>query len=127
MDEATKLFPLQSEAVNNPFHFLNTAIAWRLAGNPTEAARWQERAVALLAQGDADMARAAGLFKKSTPPTQAEIDDVAIPVQAKASILAALSQLHPARRAEFATQARRLNVVWSFPHHLLARAAAAAP
>jgi tetratricopeptide (TPR) repeat protein len=127
LDEATKLFPLQSEAVNNPFHFLNAAIAWRLAGNMTEAARWQERTVALLAQGDADMARAAVLFQKSTPPTQVELDAVAIPVEAKASILAALAQIHPARRVEFAAQARRLNVVWSFPHHLLARAAAETP
>lgn len=127
LDEATKLFPLQSEVVTNPFHFLNTAIAWRLAGNLTEAAHWQERAVALLALGDADMARAAGLFRKSTPPTQAELDAVAVPVEAKASILAALAQLHPARRTEFAAQARRLNVAWSFPHHLLARAAAETP
>lgn len=123
-EEAAKIFSLQAEGANNPYHYLNTAIALRLAGNAVEAARWQARANELFAKGDSDATRAGALLQRAAPPTQAELDEIAIPVEAKASVLAALSQLHPARRAEFAAQARRLNINWGFPHHLLDRATA---
>lgn len=127
MDEATKLFPLEAEGIEDPFHFLNMAVAFRLAGDRPVAERWQARALALLDAGDADRVRAAAALRKSTPPTEAELDEAALPIESKATLLAALAQIHPSRRAAFSEQARRLNLAWSFPHHLLERATVAGP
>ncbi|TAL05226.1 MAG: tetratricopeptide repeat protein [Verrucomicrobia bacterium] len=127
LDDATRLFPLDSQTISNPFHYLQLAIAYRLAGRTSEAGQWQSRAATLLAAGDGDMARAAATLRSATPPTRAELDEIAVAVESKACLLAALAQLHPANRAEFAAQSRRLNVVWTFPHHLLDRATSAQP
>lgn len=125
LEEATKLFPLQNESISNPFHYLQVAIAYQLAGNAGESSRWRARATELLASADVEMARAAAALKKSTPPTQGELDDIAIPAQAKASLMVTLAQLHPERRADFRAQAKHLNIGWNYPHHLLERAVAA--
>jgi len=124
LDEATKLFPLDDKSISNPYHFLNTAMAYRQAGNVEEANRWLARAEELFAAGDTDMARAAAVLSKIDAPTQAELDAIALRPDGKAALLAALAQLHPESRATYAMQARAMNVDRSFPHYLIDRVTA---
>ncbi|MSU58496.1 MAG: tetratricopeptide repeat protein [Pedosphaera sp.] len=125
IEEAIQLVPLDAKGYTNPLHFLDAAIALRAAGNATEAARWLARALELMDQGDSDTARAAALLRKTTPPTAAELDDIAMPAESKAIVVATLAQLHPGARAELAALARKLNIVPGYPQHLIAQAMAA--
>jgi tetratricopeptide (TPR) repeat protein len=122
--EAVKIHPLDEPDENDPFHYLAIGIAWRLAGDANEATRWQAHALKLLDEGEADWTRAAGLLRRATVPAQAELDDIILPPNSKAILFAALAQQYPAKRAEFAAAARRLNVSRSYPYHLLQRATA---
>ena len=117
--EAIKLLPAENQKGNNPFHFLNTALALRAAGDPAEASRWQERGLAQLEQGDSDLTRAAALLRRSTPPPPAELDEFSLPAGAKATILALLAQQHPAARGELLPLIAKLNVATGYPQHLI--------
>lgn len=66
--EAIKIHPLDASDDSDPFHFLALAVAWRLAGNLTEAERWQARALKLLDEGETDWTRAAALLRRATDP-----------------------------------------------------------
>ena len=125
--EAAVILSLESDTVNNPFVFLNAAIACRLAGDAAAAGRWQTRAVALMNANSGDLMRAASALSKPTPPSHDELDEIAIGTELKASVLTALAQMHPDHRAEFAKLARALNVNLAFPHHLLERGTAEKP
>jgi tetratricopeptide (TPR) repeat protein len=120
--EAVKIHPLSDPGEDNPFHFLTVAIAWRLGGNEDEAGRWRARALKLLEIGEADWKRAAVLLGRVADPTQAELDDIVLPVNSKAILLMALAQRHPAMRTELFAASRHFNVSRSFPYHLLRRA-----
>ena len=101
---------------------LVVALAWNLGGNAAEASQWQERAITAMEAGNADYWRAAQLLRSASEPTQAELDAVYFPANAKSILLAYLSMRHPARRADLASAARQLNVERGFPYHLLQRA-----
>ena len=124
-EDAIKLLPLDSKGNTDPFHILDTAIALKLAGNALESSRWLTRALQLLEQGTDDMIRAAAVLRKSTPPTTMELDNIALVPEAKAAVVAALAQLHPARHAELSALALKLNVSPGYPQHLIATAMAA--
>src|SRR5205823_9668504 len=74
--EAVKIFPLDAPDDSDPFHFLTVAIAWRLAGNPAEAERWQARGLKVLDEGESDWTRAFALLRRAADPARAEWDDI---------------------------------------------------
>ncbi len=120
MDEAMRIYPM--DKVVNPAVMISVSLAWRLAGKNDEAQKWQAPAVASLQSGGGDSLRAANLLEGKTAPTPAEVDEVELPPQFKAILLADLAVMHPERRDELAGQSRRLNVDRSFPYHLVNRA-----
>jgi hypothetical protein len=93
--------------------------AWRHAGQSEEADRWQERALDALEKGGDDGARAAALLRRGTPPTSAELGEIVLSIDAKAVLLAALAQKHPAERPALVAAARRLNVSLESPYHFI--------
>jgi tetratricopeptide (TPR) repeat protein len=108
------------------FDELLVALAWTLQGNAAEAAQSRDRALKALEAGATDWARAAEVLRSAVPPSQAELDEVAVAASSKAVLLAALAHRHPTRRAEFAAAARRFNIGRGFPYHLVQRATAPA-
>lgn len=121
--EAIKIMPLQPESVSNPFHFLNTAIALRGAGQSAEAARWFEAGLTALDKGDADWKHAAA-WLRSPAPTFAGHEEFSLAVEYKVAVLATGAQLHPALRAELLPLIAKLNRLPAYPHHLIETAMA---
>ena len=119
VEEAIKLLPAEPQNANNPFHFLNTAIALRAAGNGPEAARWQEIGIAALEQGNSDFTRAAEMLRRTTPPRLEETEEFSLPAESKATILALLAQQHSSARGELLPLIAKLNVVPGYPQHLI--------
>ena len=115
--------PLQPESVSNPFHFLNTAIALRGAGQSAEAARWFEAGLTALDKGDADWKHAAA-WLRSPAPTFAGHEEFSLAVEYKVAVLATGAQLHPALRAELLPLIAKLNRLPAYPHHLIETAMA---
>jgi tetratricopeptide (TPR) repeat protein len=120
--EAVQVHPLDEPGVRDPFHPLAVAIAWRLAGDQARADAWQARALKLFGSGDSDEVRCSALFSRDTPPTDGDLGEIGLAPRAKAILLVALAQQYPARQAEFATAARKLNVEPDYPYYLLQRA-----
>ena len=118
------LQPPDLEEAEEPFHLLTIAIAFAAAGDSAQADQWRARAVKALAEGDLDYARSAKLLQRQTEPSQAELDDLVLPANLKAIVLAALAQQHSATRAELSAAARRFNVTRYYPYHLIQRVTA---
>jgi hypothetical protein len=68
---------------------LEASIAWNLAGNSAEAAKWREKAAVALAQGDLEMKRAAEMLRAANPPTASQLDDAVLQPQEKCLLAAA--------------------------------------
>jgi len=124
-DEAMKVIPFDEKGLVNPFHFLDVAIALRAAGKADESSRWLARGIELLDKGDGDTSRAAAVLRKTTPPSVAELEDIAMPPESKAIVVATLAQMHAGSHGEFAALARKLNIAAGYPHHLIETAMAA--
>jgi tetratricopeptide (TPR) repeat protein len=124
MDDAVRIY--SKDKVTNPGMILSVELAWRLAGKNEEAEKWRAAAADSLRSGSAHGLRAANLLDGKTAPTQAAVDDVQMPAQYKAILLAELAVTHPDQREMLGSLARRLNVDRTFPYHLINRALASA-
>lgn len=124
MDEAMRVYSM--DKVVNPGMMLSVELGWRLAGKNQEADKWRTAAADGLRSSSAHGLRAADLLDGKTAPTQAALDDVQLPAQYKAILLAELAVTHPDQREMLGSLARRLNVDRSFPYHLINRAVASA-
>jgi tetratricopeptide (TPR) repeat protein len=127
VDAAVKLLPPNMDSDDSENFQLAIAVAYRQSGNSAAAEQWQQRFVESLQNGNGSSVQAAGLLTRSTPPTRKEVEDVAIPPQLKATLLAALCQQHPQARAELAGLARELNVERVFPFYLVRNVTGQAP
>ena len=112
------LLPPEENTAGNPFHFLNTSIALRAAGETAEAKRWQELGLAALEKGDADWIRAAKWLRSSAPKF-AEHEEFSLPAESKVTVLTALAQTSPALRGDLLPLIAKLNVLPGYPQHLI--------
>lgn len=117
-EEAIKLLPPRPEVASNPFHFLNTALALRAAGQSEEATRWATIALTLLDKGDADWKNAAAWLRSATPRFGAH-EEFSLPAESQAVVLATGAQLHPELRAELLPMITTLNRLPGYPQHLI--------
>ncbi len=112
---AAEIHPLADPSVIDPYQPLEMSIAWALAGDSDEAAKWQKRAAEMFRKsGDRNQA-AADLLEGRAEPTPANIGALLIAAPLKATLRADLALTHPERREELAAAARRLNVLRPFP------------
>jgi len=125
VEDAGNVYPAQE--MNRPVALLSLSLAGRLARKTNEAAAWQSAALKVLRTSGVDSERAVAALESTTSPTDAALDEIALPVGLKALVLAELAATHPEDRARLAAKARRLNVSRAFPHHLIERATAPAP
>ena len=107
---------------DDPFQALTISLAWTISGQPAEARDWRERAATALGAGDYDFERVATLLRSSTAPSREQLDEVVLPADSKAILLAVLAHQFPEQRGELCAASRRLNVERSFPFHLVQRA-----
>ncbi len=119
--EAAQIHSLTDDSVNEPFELLAMSLAWRVAGNPGEAAKWQDRA-SEVCRSSGDRQHIADLLSGRTEPTAQIVNALALTPPAKAVLLANLAYSHPDHQSELAAAARRLNVERGFPYHLIQRA-----
>jgi tetratricopeptide (TPR) repeat protein len=122
--EATRIFPLNAPNIYDPYHFLAVSLAWRLAGDIELARAWREEAIQRLKKGEPEEARAAALLQQAAPPTNADLEDLALPPKSQAILLAVLATLHPNHAAALNASARKMNVDRDYPYHLVQRATA---
>jgi hypothetical protein len=123
--EAEKVFPTSDTSQLDPYHCLVLSLAWHLAKDTARANAWRERATAAFNLGDTDDTLAAGLLRRATPPTSAELNELIVHPRGKSILLAMLAVLHS--NPAFAASARQFNLDHGFPHHLVERAAATVP
>ncbi len=100
---------------------LTMAVAHAAAGDETPARTWMASALARFEKCNDDRRIVGELLARPEPPSPGELEDYTLVPRLKAILLVALAQKHPARRTEFLTFARRLNVTQEFPYHLLNR------
>jgi tetratricopeptide (TPR) repeat protein len=120
---AIQLLPPEENTANNPFHFLNTAIALRAHNQPAEATRWFNLGLAALERGDTDWKRAAA-WLQSPAPRFSEHEEITLAAESKITILTAQAQLRPELRPELLPLIARLNVLPGYPQHLIRTASA---
>jgi len=123
MDEAIKSQPTQEEEQEKPLTSLALSLAFRLAGDMEHSAHWVEQARTSFTHGNEDYCAAAALLSLDSKELSLDkVNNVVLPCQLKAALVAQLAQLDSPARAELASLARRLNVERTFPHHLIQRA-----
>ena len=124
VEEAIKQFPPEENKANDPYHFLNTAIALRAAGNTAEAKRWFDLGLAALDKGDEDMEQVATMLRRNAPPALADTDELTQSADAKSVTLVTLAQLHPSVSRDYLPRIEKLNVEPGYQQHLLKQAIA---
>ena len=124
VEEAIKQFPPEENKANDPYHFLNTAIALRAAVKTAEAKRWFDLGIAALDKGDEDMEQVATMLRRTTPPALADTDELTQAAEAKAITLVTLAQLHPSVSRDYLPRIEKLNVEPGYQQHLLKQAIA---
>lgn len=122
VEEAVKIYPM--DKISNPHFLLAVSLAWRVAGKTDEAEKWLAPVLKSFRSGGADSLRAANLLEGKVAPTQSALDDVGLPSQFKAVLIAYLAATHPERRDELNALSQRLMVDRFFPYHLVKRATA---
>jgi hypothetical protein len=118
MEEAAKVEP--GEGLD-PFDLLAVSLAWEQAGNTAEAARWRTKGIQLLKEGNSDEVSAGKLMESNSAPGLGAVDEIGLQASRKSILLTVLGRQHPSMKAELFARARQLNVMRTFPHHLLAR------
>ena len=125
--DAEKIRELGEMGKEDPFHFLVMNLAWRYAGDEQHAAPWMQRAIKELeASGDGDLEHAAALLRRTDPPSAQELDDVIIPPEGKALLMAALALNHSSQAATYSALAKKFNIERRYPYHLIDRVASRA-
>jgi hypothetical protein len=102
---------------HDPWQALALSLAFSLAGQDDDAARWRERA-----RHGFQLEAPAQYLNATAAPSVKDLARVHPRIFNKALFLAALAMQFPARRAEYLALAARLNV-WRAPHYLLVRQA----
>jgi len=115
MPSAAKLF----EA--DPENGLVYALAWKNVGNDAECKAWCDKTAEGLRAGDADDRRAAQLLTAGKAPTIAQLDEVVMQLEWKATLVA-LFGIQYKDRPELTELARKLNYFPGYPHVILIRA-----
>jgi hypothetical protein len=116
-DGTVEMSPEKSLA--GPASALEVSIAWQLAGDNAEAAKWREKAAAAAEPGDIENKRLAAILRSANPPTASQLDDVVLPPPEKCLLLAALMQKFPEQKNMFAPLVRKMNVGRKPPYQLI--------
>lgn len=119
--EAEKIHPEEDYAFEDNYQLLALSVAWRRAGDTQKADALLQRAIKEFEAGDRDMREAAALLRSKEPPSREAFDALKALPKSKALLATALALQHPARAADFAVTARKLNVDRSYPYHLVQR------
>lgn len=119
LDDAEKVLPQSSADLDGPWLTLAMSVAWERAGNPTKAGEWRQKAAAQMNQGRKEWRRVAVALQSGNPTSMQEYRTLPLPFQSKSLLLIAQAQRFPAQRAELLPLARSLNVVRTFPYHLI--------
>jgi tetratricopeptide (TPR) repeat protein len=114
--------PSFAKVWEEPFNALAMSLALRLAGMDDQAARWRDRACAMLDTLTSDTRHAAAVLRAKSPVPLQDLDHVLLDPQAKALLLAVLAEQFPANRASYQALARRFNIRREPPYHLVERA-----
>ena len=113
-DEATKVIPLDTGEIDEPFHFLAVAVV-------SNSAAWRKRSVELLQKGRPEHAEAGDILTRDEPVPIDEVWDLRLDALEKMILFAALGQLRPDQSAECFAAARRLNRLPAYPSHMIRR------
>lgn len=103
----------------NPWNALALSTSFALAGNPTEAQTWREKACVALDALDVDEVQAAKWLRSDSPPTAEQFDDIGITPTEKSLWAAALALKFPEHHAELSGHAKRLLVMRTAHYHLV--------
>jgi tetratricopeptide (TPR) repeat protein len=122
VDEAARLGPDADEPDQDPFLPLTRSISCHLSGDAARAAAERTLALELMKGGAPEIARVPGFLAGPKAPPLADVLDLSIGPQDKATLLVVIAQTFPGAPAEFRAQARTLNASLNFPRHLLGRA-----
>ncbi len=107
-----------------PFDLLALSVAWKQAGNDTQAYSCRDHAIQLLAKGRIEHMAMAEILQRTQAVPLDEIMDLSLSPGEKALLLTALAQRFPQGNAELLAAARRLNFMPQFPFHLINRVTA---
>jgi tetratricopeptide (TPR) repeat protein len=120
-DEAVKSMTEEDGLAENPLIALALAVANRQSGNAAEAQRWTEKARQTMQKNSENYANVVKLLDDPATPTLKQAEDLSLPPDLKAVLVAELALQHPDARAALAPLALRLNVERNFPFHLVQR------
>jgi len=113
--QAVPVLPAPADPHERGIYLLTVAIALAAENDAASTRSWCSEAAHILAKGNADDVHAAEALGGSGDPLEVDYAP-----QDQAILLTAITCLHPEKK-EYARTAGRLNVLRTFPYHLLAR------